>query len=51
MKTIFEKNGGTYEIQGNYLLQNLTLQEDKQYLIGVWNEAQTLFEQTMKSLA
>ena len=36
MKTIFENNGGTYEIQGNYLLPNLTLQDEKQYSIGVW---------------
>ncbi len=36
MKTIFENNGGTYEIQGNYLLPNLTLQDEAQYLIGVW---------------
>ena len=36
MKTIFENNGGTYEIQGNYLLPNLTLQDDEQYSIGVW---------------
>lgn len=36
MKTIFENNGGTYEIQGNYLLPNLTLQDEKQHLIGVW---------------
>ena len=36
MKTIFENNGGTYEIQGDYLLPNLTLQDEKQYSIGVW---------------
>ena len=36
MKTIFENNGGTYEIQGNYSLPNLTLQDDEQYSIGVW---------------
>ena len=36
MKTIFENNGGIYEIQGNYLLPNLTLQDEKQYSIGVW---------------
>ncbi len=28
MKTIFENNGGIYEIQGNYLLPNLTLQDE-----------------------
>lgn len=36
MKTIFENNGSIYEIQGNYLLPNLTLQDEKQYSIGVW---------------
>lgn len=29
MKTIFENNGGTYEIQGDYLLPSLTLQDDE----------------------
>lgn len=29
MKTIFENNGGTFEIQDNYLLPNLTLQDEK----------------------
>lgn len=36
MKTIFENNGGTYEIQGDYLLPSLTLQDEAQYSIGVW---------------
>lgn len=36
MKTIFEKNGGTYEIQGDYLLPKLSLQDEEQYLIGMW---------------
>ena len=36
MKTIFENNGGTYEIQGDYLLSSLTLQDEAQYSIGVW---------------
>ena len=36
MKTIFENSGGTYEIQGNYLVPNLTLQEEKQHSIGAW---------------
>lgn len=35
METIFENNGGAYEIQGNYLLPNLTLQDEKQHSIGV----------------
>lgn len=36
MKTIFENNGGAYEIQSEYLLPNLTLQDEKQHSIGVW---------------
>ena len=36
MKTIFENNGGTYEIQGDYLLPSLTLQDEAQYSIGIW---------------
>ena len=36
MKTIFENNGGTFEIQGDYLLPNLALQDEKRYSIGVW---------------
>lgn len=36
METIFKSNGGTYEIQGDYLLPNLALQEEEQHLIGVW---------------
>ena len=36
MKTIFENTGGTYKIQGDYLLPNLTLQDEAQYSIGVW---------------
>ena len=36
MKTIFENNGGAYKIQGDYLLLNLTLQDEAQYSIGVW---------------
>lgn len=36
MKTIFENNGGTYEIQDDYLLPSLTLQDEAQYSIGVW---------------
>lgn len=35
MKTIFENNGGTYESQGDYLLPNLTLPDEKQHSIGV----------------
>lgn len=36
MKTIFENNGGTYEFQGDYLLPNLTIQDEAKYSISVW---------------
>ena len=36
METIFEKQGGRYEIQGDYLLPCLTLGNEKEYKIGVW---------------
>lgn len=36
METIFEKQGGRYEIQGDYLLPCLTLGNEKGYEIGVW---------------
>ncbi|MGP1544528.1 MAG: TnpV protein [Candidatus Fimenecus sp.] len=36
MEKIFENNGGIYEIQGNYLLPNLALQDKEQHPVGVW---------------
>lgn len=36
METIFGNNGAAYEFRGDYLLPNLTLQDEKQYSIGVW---------------
>lgn len=36
MKTIFVNNGGNYKIQSDYLLPNLTLQDEKQHSIGIW---------------
>ena len=33
-KTIFEQLGGTYSLQGDYLLPNLTLPDTKEYVIG-----------------
>ena len=33
-KTIFEQLGGTYSQQGDYMLQNLTLPDTKEYVIG-----------------
>ena len=35
-KTIFEQTGGTYTMQGNYCLPNLTLPPEEERHIGVW---------------
>ena len=35
-KTIFEQTGGTYTMQGDYRLPNLTLPPEEERLIGVW---------------
>ena len=35
-KTIFEQTGGTYTIQGDYCLPNLTLPPEEERHIGVW---------------
>ncbi len=38
-KSIFEEMGGTYEIQGDYLIPCLTLQAEKETKpIGVWGQ-------------
>lgn len=35
-KTIFEQTGGTYTMQGDYVLPNLTLPSEEERPIGVW---------------
>ncbi|MFR7676098.1 TnpV protein [Phocaeicola sp.] len=35
-KTIFEQTGGTYTMQGDYCLPNLTLPPEEERHIGVW---------------
>ena len=35
-KTIFERTGGTYTMQGDYCLPNLTLPPEEKRPIGVW---------------
>ena len=34
MKTIFEQNGGTYRMEGDYLIPNLTMPEEPEHDIG-----------------
>ena len=35
-KTIFEKNGGEFERQGDYLIPSLALPPEKEQLIGLF---------------
>ena len=36
MKSLFEQNGGTYRMVGDYRIPNLTLPERSEYHIGIW---------------
>ena len=38
MKSIYETTGKGYEQQGNYLLPNLKIEDEKKYYIGVWGQ-------------
>ena len=38
MKTLFEQLGGTYTMQGDYCLPNLTTEETDTRPIGVWGQ-------------
>lgn len=38
MKSIFEQSGGTYTMQGDYRLPNLTLPAEEEHPIGVWGQ-------------
>ena len=38
MKTLFEQLGGTYKMQGDYRLPNLTVEETDIRPIGVWGQ-------------
>ena len=38
MKTLFEQHGGTYTMQGDYRLPNLTVEETDIRPIGVWGQ-------------
>lgn len=40
MKSIFEQSGGTYTMQGDYRLPNLTLPAEEERPIGVWGQRQ-----------
>ena len=38
MKSIFEQQGGTYTVQGDYSLPNLILPTEEERPIGVWGQ-------------
>ncbi len=38
MTTLFEQQGGQYEVQDDYRLPCVTLSDEKDYEIGVWGE-------------
>lgn len=38
MKSLFEQNGGTYTMQGDYRLPDVTLPPEEECLIGVWGQ-------------
>lgn len=38
MKSIFEQSGGTYTMQGDYRLPNLTLPAEEERPTGVWGQ-------------
>ncbi len=38
MKSLFEQMGGTYSQQGDYLIPNITLPNEKNQPIGIWGQ-------------
>ena len=38
MKSLFEQNGGTYSVVGNYCIPNLILPNGPEYRIGIWGQ-------------
>ena len=38
MKSLFEEYGGTYTMQGDYRLPNLTVPAEEEHPIGVWGQ-------------
>ena len=38
MKSLFEQSSGTYTMQGDYRLPNLTLPAEEEHPIGVWGQ-------------
>ena len=38
MKSLFEQNGGTYTVQGDYRLPDVTLPPEEERPIGIWGQ-------------
>ncbi|MFA6697065.1 MAG: TnpV protein [Eubacteriales bacterium] len=38
MKSLFEQQGGTYSMVGDYRIPNLILPEEPDYTIGIWGQ-------------
>lgn len=38
MKSLFEQQGGTYSMVGDYRIPNLILSEEPEYHIGIWGQ-------------
>ena len=38
MKSLFEQQGGTYRMEGDYRIPNLILPDESEYEIGIWGQ-------------
>ena len=49
-KTIFEKMGGTYEQQGDYLIPCLTLSAEEEKPVGIWGQRYLSYLKTHRKI-
>ena len=49
-KTIFEKMGGTYEQQGDYLIPCLTLSAEEEKPVGIWGQRYLRYLKTHRKI-
>lgn len=50
VKTIFERMGGTYEQQGDYLIPCLTLPTEEEKSIGIWGQRHLRYLKTHRKI-